>query len=292
MEGKLFFSKLQGAGNDFIIFNNINGEIPEEKISAMAKRLCTRMLSIGADGFLLVERAKRGGDMFVRVFNADGSESEMCGNGMRCIGRYAYEEGLAGNHITIETVAGAVEALRLDRRLYRIRLPDPSVVKEHCSINVNGKNYEYAYVELGNPGIPHIVIEEPSLTSAAANGADRSALRDLARTLRYHKNFPKGTNVNFFRIREADGPVTGVDLLSYERGVEDFTLACGTGSGSTALSLKLWGRIPGNTVHLFVPGGVLVIDLKGADNGPYELYLTGDTNYIARGEILDDDWKE
>ncbi|MFP3091068.1 diaminopimelate epimerase [Treponema sp. TIM-1] len=295
------FYKLQGAGNDFIIINNIKEKIPEEKIPGIAGRICTRKLSLGADGLLLIEAARHGGGggggvaaaVAVRVFNADGSESEMCGNGMRCVARYVFEEGLApkeaeaGGRIVIETMAGDIEALRLSRRRFRIRLQDPSVLEEGRSITVQGRTYRYTYVELGNPGIPHIVLDGIPWKDPSGTGEDFSpdTLRELARTLRFHPDFPKGTNVNFCRVREDNG----VDLLTYERGVEDFTLACGTGAGSAALALKCRGAAGGERVSLFAPGGLLLVEVVRKEDGGYGLFLTGDTNFVARGEILDDD---
>jgi diaminopimelate epimerase len=290
------FYKIQGAGNDFIIINNIEEKIPEEKIPVVAERVCTRKLSLGADGLLLVEAARHGGDIAVRVFNADGSESEMCGNGMRCVSRYVFEEdlppkraGSSDGRIVIETMAGDVEALRLSLRRFKIRLQSPSVLKEGCSVNVQGRTYRYTYVELGDPGIPHIVLHDipwkGTAVSEAGEDFSPDGLRRLARTLRFHPAFPRGTNVNFYRLRE-DGVA---DLLTYERGVEDFTLACGTGAGSTALALKHRGTVSGESVSLFAPGGLLVVEVLRKEDGGHVLFLTGDTNFVARGEILDDD---
>ncbi|GHU15323.1 diaminopimelate epimerase [Spirochaetia bacterium] len=276
----MVFCKMQGAGNDFIIINNIKQEIPREKFPEMAKRLCTRKLSIGADGLMVVEKPQRGGDIRMCLFNADGSEAEMCGNGARCISRYAYEEGIAREHITIETIAGEVAAERLSKRSYKIKLQRAGLIKEGHTVEVSGKKYEYTYIELGDPGVPHIVVEMPGLKDL-----DREELRVLGRQLRYHPDFPKGANVNFYQILDGNS----VLLLTYERGVEDFTLACGTGSGSTALSLKLQGKLSGDSLKLKVPGGLLIVDLKQAGEREYDLYLTGDTNIIAKGEILDED---
>ncbi|GHU69640.1 diaminopimelate epimerase [Spirochaetia bacterium] len=276
----MVFCKMQGAGNDFIIINNIKQEIPGEKFPEMAKRLCTRKLSIGADGLMVVEKPQKGGDIRVRLINADGTDAEMCGNGVRCIARYVNEEGIAGEHITIEAAAGDVEAERLSKRSYKIKLQRAGVVKEARTADVGGKKYAYTYIELGNPGIPHIVVEMPGLKDL-----DREELRVLGRKLRYHPDFPKGANVNFYQILDGNS----VLLLTYERGVEDFTLACGTGSGSTALSLKLQGKLSGDNLKLNVPGGLLIVDLKQAGEREYDLYLTGDTNIIAKGEILDED---
>ncbi|MDR3191554.1 MAG: diaminopimelate epimerase [Treponema sp.] len=287
------FYKLQGAGNDFIVVNNIKERIPEEKISAIAGRICTRKRSLGADGLLLVGAPRHGGDISVRVFNSDGSESEMCGNGMRCVARYAFEETLlpAGSgRIVIETMAGDIEAWRLSRRSFKIRLQSPSVLENGRSLSIQNRVLPYTYIELGNPGIPHIVLEEfpgkvPEPARSGGEDFSPEGLRELARTLRFHPDFPKGTNVNFWRLRE-DG---GADLLTYERGVEDFTLACGTGAGSTALALKHRGTINGERVSLFAPGGLLVVDVVPKEDAGYDLFLTGDTNFVARGEILDDD---
>jgi diaminopimelate epimerase len=282
------FYKVQGAGNDFIIINNIEEKIPPEKIPGIAKRICARKRSLGADGLLLVEAAQRGGDLAVRVFNADGSESEMCGNGMRCVARYALEEGSAGGpsggRVVIETAAGAIEALRLSRRSFKIRLQSPSVLETGRSVIVRGAAYRCTYIELGNPGIPHVVLEEAPAGLRQGGDFSPEGLRDLAQALRYHPVFPRGANVNFYRLREEGA----ADLLTYERGVEDFTLACGTGAGSTALSLKQRGIISGDSVRLFAPGGLLLVDIAQEDGG-YELFLTGDTNFVACGEILDDD---
>jgi diaminopimelate epimerase len=284
------FYKFQGAGNDFIIINNIEEKIPPEKIPGIAKRICARKRSLGADGLLLVEAAQRGGNLAVRVFNADGSESEMCGNGMRCAARYALEEGPAdgssggGGRVVIETAAGDIEAERLSRRSFKIRLQSPSVLETGRSVTVRGAAYRCTYIELGNPGIPHAVLEEAPEGPRQGGDFSPEGLRDLARALRRHPAFPKGANVNFYRLREE-----GADLLTYERGVEDFTLACGTGAGSTALSLKQRGIISGDSVSLFTPGGLLLVDIARGEGGGYELFLTGDTNFVARGEILDDD---
>ncbi|MDR2629991.1 MAG: diaminopimelate epimerase [Spirochaetaceae bacterium] len=292
------FYKFQGTGNDFIIINNIREKLPEEKISTIAKRICTRKLSLGADGLLLIEEAKHGGDIAVRVFNSDGSESEMCGNGMRCVSRYAFEEGMAGEpagsaggRIVIETMAGDIDAWRLSRRSFKIRLQSPSILEEGRSVGIQNRIVPYTYVELGNPGIPHIVLDEISWKdvdpAVPGLGEDFSpnGLRELARILRFHPDFPKGTNVNFCRLRE-DG---GADLLTYERGVEDFTFACGTGAGSAAFVLKRRGVVNGETVSLFAPGGLLVVEVVRKEANGYDLFLIGDTNFVARGEIFDDD---
>jgi diaminopimelate epimerase len=162
-------------------------------------------------------------------------------------------------------------------------------LEEGRSAEVQGRTYRYTYIELGNPGIPHIVLEgipwKDPVISGTGEDFSPDGLRKLAKALRVHPDFPKGTNVNFCRLRED----CGADLLTYERGVEDFTLACGTGAGSTALALKQRGAVSGEGVSLFAPGGLLFVEVVSKEDGGYDLFLTGDTNFVARGEFLDDD---
>ena len=116
------FWKMNGAGNDFIIINNIEEALPESAFPLIASKLCERHLSIGADGLMVVEKATCGGDYRMRFYNSDGSEGEMCGNGARCICRYGYEKGLAGEVQRVETISGTVTGWRLDKRSYRVKL--------------------------------------------------------------------------------------------------------------------------------------------------------------------------
>jgi diaminopimelate epimerase len=275
----MFFWKMQGAGNDFIILDGRKEQMPRD-MSALARRLCRRHLSIGADGIMLILPPEKGGHCGVKVINADGSEAEMCGNGVRCVARYAWEEGIPGDDILIESKAGLVEARRLSKRQYRVKLNAPSVIKENQTLEAGGKTWQYTCIELGDPGIPHIVLPYPGLREA-----DREALRHLGRELRYHPAFRKGTNVNFYDL--CDPAEADFSLLTYERGVEDFTLACGTGSGSTALALRLAGKA-GDRVRLAMGGGILQVELKPAGEG-YEIFLIGDTNIVAKGEVWDED---
>ena len=152
------FWKMNGAGNDFILINNLEEHLPEEKLPQLARCLCQRHLSIGADGLMVVDAPKAGGDYRMLFFNSDGSVGEMCGNGARCICRYGYEKGLAGEEQRVETTAGLVTGQRIDRRMYRIRLNDPTTVKLDYPVEVDGVRYACSYVELGDQGIPHAVV--------------------------------------------------------------------------------------------------------------------------------------
>lgn len=274
------FTKMQGAGNDFIIVNNMKLGMDPARFPAIAKRVCTPRLSLGGDALMVADHPQHGGDLRMRFYNADGTEGEMCGNGARCLARYAYEKGLAGESMTIETVAGDVPGWRLDKRLYKIKLNTPTVLKLDYPVEVDGVDYECSYVELGSPGLPHAVVRFPGL-------ADRSLdwMRPLGAALRSHPAFPKGANVNFYDLPE-EGPVV---IRTFERGVEDFTLACGTGSGSTAAVITLKGLTNQHPVHLSALGGRLQVELEHRDGAVTGLYLIGDTNMVADGELTDED---
>ena len=274
------FWKMNGAGNDFIILNNLEEHLPVDRLPLVARTLCERHLSIGADGLMVVDAPTQGGDYRMRFYNSDGSIGEMCGNGARCICRYGFENGLAGETQTVETTAGIVTGRRISPRLYRIRLNDPTTVRLDCPVEVDGITYACSYVELGDPGIPHAVVPYANLRQA-----DEHELRELGRAIRWNKTFPKGANVNFYEI-------VGEDLLferTFERGVEDFTYACGTGTGSVVTVLTLQGKVSGHGVQVDMTGGRLVIDAERIHSRIASLYLTGPTNVVCKGQVTDED---
>ena len=274
------FWKMNGAGNDFVVLNNLEEHLNVEDLPQVARTLCERHLSIGADGLMVVDAPDQGGDYKMRFYNADGSMGEMCGNGARCICRYGYENGLAGETQTIETTAGIVTGRRITSRLYKIRLNDPTTVRLDDPVEVDGIRYDCAYVELGSPGIPHAVVPYRDLKNA-----DENELRELGRKLRWHPAFPKGANVNFYEL-------TGEDTVyerTFERGVEDFTYACGTGTGSLVTVLTLQGKVSGHDVQVDMAGGRLIIDTVREGSAIRDLYLTGPTNLVAKGEVTDED---
>lgn len=274
------FWKMNGAGNDFVVLNNLEERLPVDALPGIARTLCERRMSIGADGLMVVDAPTQGGDYKMLFFNSDGSVGEMCGNGARCICRYGYENGLAGERQTVETTAGIVTGQRMDQRLYRIRLNDPTTVKLDCPVVVDGVQYACSYVELGNPGIPHAVVPYHDLKNA-----DENELRELGRAIRWYSAFPKGANVNFYEI-------TGEDRIferTFERGVEDFTYACGTGTGSLVTVLTLQGKVSGHGVKVDMTGGQLIIDAQRDHSRIASLYLTGPTNVVCKGEVTDED---
>lgn len=274
------FWKMNGAGNDFIILNNIEEKLDHNLFPAIARTLCHRHLSIGADGFMVVEAPQQGGDYRMLFYNSDGSVGEMCGNGARCICRYGYENGLAGEEQTVETDSGVVTGKRIDQRNYRIRLTDPTVIRLDYPVEAAGKPWPCSYIELGDPGLPHAVVPYPGLKDKTMD-----ELRTLGRSLRWHPAFPKGANVNFCDVTGPDQVVE----LTYERGVEDFTYACGTGTGSMVLALTLKGLVSGEDVVVTVPGGTLRVTVDREGTTVKSLWLTGPTNIVCTGEIRDEE---
>ena len=274
------FWKMNGAGNDFIVVDDRQDAIPDEKWPEIIRTVCERHMSIGADGFMVVKKPTYGGDYKMLFFNSDGSMGEMCGNGARCICRYGYENGLAGEVQKVETTAGLVTGWRVDRRLYRVRLNDPCNMRLDGKAEVDGATYDCAYVELGDPGIPHAAVPIENLKEY-----NTQALFQLGRKLRYYKDFPKGANVNFYEIIGPDH----VYERTYERGVEDFTYACGTGTGSVVTVLTLLGKVSGRSVRVDMTGGTLTFDVERESAGDVtDLFLTGPTNIVCKGEITDE----
>mgnify|MGYP000847180160 FL=1 len=266
------FTKMHGAGNDFVVINTIEENISLSSASCLARTLCSRRTGIGADGLMLVAPAEgRNADYRLLFYNSDGSLGEMCGNGARCIARYGYEHGLAGESQRIETTAGLVTGERISRTLYRIRLNDPSVIDLHRA----AEGCDCAYIELGDPGIPHAVLIKDDW-----DRVPEDELRTLGKRLRHSPAFPKGANVSFVKLIGVDE----VKAVTYERGVEDFTLACGTGCGSIVTALALKGLVSGKNVKISMPGGELFVSLEHDGETAHDVYLTGPTCVVFEGE--------
>ena len=247
---------MNGAGNDFMVMDARGGEYD---FSKLALELCKLT---GADGFMAVDCSGKA-DFRLHFYNADGSRGEMCGNGARCICRYAYDMGIAGAEMSVETDAGIVYGWRLSESQYRVQLNNPGI------IDLN-RRADAAYLELGNPGVPHSVTRIPGL-----DWEQKEALRDYARSLRYAPEFPKGANANLYDWLDSET----IRILTYERGVEDYTLACGTGSASTVVALWLRGQVPGKHLTVKNPGGDLAVTIVG-DTQVEALYLEGPTEVV------------
>ena len=256
---KVFY--MNGAGNDFMVMD-ARGQKPDYE--ALSRTLCAMT---GADGFMAIDFSEKA-DFKLHFYNSDGSRGEMCGNGARCVCRFACDNGIAGDTMTVETDAGLIFGQKLDESRYRVTLNNPSVLDLH-------RKGEVAYVELGNPGVPHAVMEYDGDLFA-----DAETLRPRMEALRHDPAFPKGANVDFYQWT---GPGQ-VRLLTFERGVEDFTLACGTGTGSVAAVVFLRGQLPEGHLTAFSRGGVLEASISGTDTFVSSILLEGPTEVV---KILD-----
>ena len=253
---------MNGAGNDFMVIDARGLTLDFEKL---ALEYCKMS---GADGFMAVDDSDKA-DFKLHFYNADGSRGEMCGNGARCICRFAYDMGIAGENMVVETDAGLVPGKRIDENEYVVQLNNPGVLDLHSKGDI-------AYVELGNPGVPHAVARyEGDLW------ADADCIWDHMRQLRHDSAFPKGANVNFYQsVGENE-----VRVLTFERGVEDYTLACGTGCGSIATTLWMSGNLPGGSLIAHNRGGTLTVTIGGSANAVTSIHLQGPTEVVKIYEI-------
>jgi diaminopimelate epimerase len=269
----LHFYKMNGAGNDFIVIDNRDLSIELEKETIAA--LCDRHRGIGADGLLAVEPAENGADFKFRYYNADGGEAEMCGNGARCFGRFTAHLGdEVPDRVTFETIAGTLAAEMVGENV-RIAMSEPKDLKLDTGVAIPGLD---AVIHSLNTGVPH----------AVAFIDDRGRFENLdvlnhGRAIRRHEFFaPAGTNANFVHVH-APGHIA---IRTYERGVEDETLACGTGMVACALIHHLLAGAP-SPVKVDVAGGdTLEIGFeKSGDRSFSHVTLTGPADFVFEGEI-------
>jgi len=262
------FWKMNGSGNDFIVIDNRDGRLDDHDLELIATRACRRRESVGADGVIFVVESNRY-DFGWRFFNADGGEVEMCGNGSRCVARFAFLRGIAGPKMTFETMAGPVSA-EVNDRIVRVQMPDPKGLSH--DINLEAKP-GWRTIDFINTGVPHVVV--------IADDPGRQPVVDYGRSIRYHDLFaPAGTNANFMAVTGPDC----IDVRTYERGVEDETLACGTGSIACALVSAARGLV-NSPVKVVTRGGEeLKIYFKETEGKFSEVWLEGGTaiSYKAR----------
>lgn len=264
----LRFTKMNGAGNDFILFDNRTGDIDLDR--NQIAQLCDRHRGIGADGVLLLEKPANRADFRMRYFNADGGEAEMCGNGARCFARFANKVGGQKAKISFETPAGVIAA-ELKNDLVTLRMTDPTDLRLNVDLPGAAENKTVHFV---NSGVPHVVI-------AVAKIDDADVLREGA-TIRNHKMFsPNGTNVNFVEKR---GP-NKIAIRTYERGVEDETLACGTGIVASALIFAASEGCEGPVAVLARGGDELQVSFERIQNQFRNVTLTGPAEFVFEGTI-------
>ncbi len=263
------FCKMSGAGNDFIIIDHRKPLIPGERMAEFARLACRRKFSVGADGLFLIEPSDCA-DFKWRFFNADGSEAAMCGNGARCVARFAYMHGIAAARMRFETQAGLIDATVADTQV-TITMTPPHSFRLDQMVEAAGRQFIVHGVDTG---VPHIVIfvEEVDAVDVVA----------LGRLLRHDAVFaPAGTNVNFVGRIES-----GFRIRTYERGVEDETLACGTGVVAGALIAAAKGMTD-SPVKMVTSGGVpLTVHYSGdRGKGAEQVLLKGPAHLLYRGEL-------
>ena len=248
---------MNGAGNDFMVMDARGQNLD---FASLAVKLCQKT---GADGFMAIDSSEIA-DFRLHFYNSDGTRGEMCGNGARCICRYAFELGLVGEKMTVQTDAGLVLGQRISENIYRVGLNLPSVMDLNRLSNA-------AYVELGDPGVPHSVTEIPGLT-----WEQRDELREFAKNMRHNPAFPKGANANLYTWLDE----STIRILTFERGVEDYTLACGTGSASTAVTLWKMGKVPAGQLTVKNPGSDLKVTIENRGDAITALWLEGPTEIV------------
>jgi len=274
------FIKMQGTGNDFVVVDGVSEQVDLDIIVPYANRICDRRFGIGSDGLIFV-LPSRIADFRMRMFNPDGSEAEMCGNGTRCVARFVYDHGLTdATSISLETLAGvkamrlyvrgrSVEAVRVDmgapslrRSEIPMRGPDSDQVVDE-TIRVAGRKLRVTAVSMGNP---HAVLFDV--------GADMTTVTSLGPLIEKHPRFPRRTNVQFAEVLSN----TEVVLRTWERGA-GVTLGCGTGACATVVAGALSGRLNRRvTVHLL--GGDLLVEWTGTNT----VLMTGPAEEVFQGE--------
>ncbi len=266
MEG-IEFWKMSGSGNDFIIIDNRDGKVKEQEMSFLVERSCRRRESVGADGVIFVTRSDQYNFAW-RFFNADGGEAEMCGNGGRCVSRFAYLKGIAGSEMTFATLAGPISSI-VNGRTVKVHMPRPTGLALDAGIESQEGWLNAGFI---NTGVPHVVVE--------VNGLSDHPVVEQGRIVRYHERFaPEGTNANFMKVVGNNS----LEIRTYERGVEDETLACGTGAMAGALVASAREMVK-SPVGVRTRGGeTLTFYFEKEGDSVKEVWMEGNTNIVYAG---------
>ncbi len=264
----LKFWKMSGSGNDFILVDNRNEAVAEKDMGRLAGRACRRRESVGADGMIFIVPSLKY-DFDWKFFNADGGEAEMCGNGSRCAARFAFLNKIAESKMTFGTLAGPVSA-EVAGRIVKVLMPAPFGLKTDLDIPLeNG----WSSISFINTGVPHTVVQ--------VDGVNDIPVFEHGRMLRYHPLFaPAGTNANFMSVESPDY----IHVRTYERGVENETMACGTGSIASVLTAKAKGLVS-SPVRVGTRGGEELKVYFTEDHGTFrDVYLEGNTSIVYVAE--------
>jgi len=262
------FYKMQGSGNDFILFDNRSLRLPISSMQRWAQKLCARAFSIGSDGLIFIDHPPVGSslDYIWHFYNADGSRAEMCGNGSRCVAKLAYKLGIAGESQTFGTDAGPIRATILPEiNEVKVQLTKPSEEQLHLTITKDsGEEMDVHFI---NTGVPHAVL--------FANDVKKVDVAQMGKSIRYNTQFaPAGTNVNFVQIQDREH----ILLRTYERGVENETYACGTGASASVYIAHALGKCSEHVAVTTTGGESLTVHLENSDvflQGHAQLVYTG-----------------
>ncbi|OGV35790.1 MAG: diaminopimelate epimerase [Lentisphaerae bacterium GWF2_45_14] len=266
---KLEFTKMNGAGNDFIIACDNDRVWPSD--SAFVKKICSRTRGVGADGLILLRDDKASGLIELKIFNRDGSEAEMCGNGLRCSTIFAFRQMGAGAKMSFSTAAGKLGTEVGEKNKATIEIP---LLFDFSELNIDGTRLFY-----GNTGVPHAVVPVENLEAVDVAGQGR--------LLRNHDAFkPAGTNVDFILV---DDSSSCAHIRTYERGVEAETSACGTGAAAVAVCLFKFFKKEGPCEIITTENDVLGVELIARDNIVSRIKLSGNALEVFRGKINTDD---
>jgi diaminopimelate epimerase len=264
----LRFIKMNGAGNDFVMLDNRAGDI--QLTPAQVATICDRHRGVGADGILLLEKSANGADFRMRYYNSDGGEAEMCGNGARCFARFANKVAQARDNVSFETPAGVIRA-ELHDELVTLHMSDPKDLRLNVSLQVDGKKKTVHFI---NSGVPHVVVPVAKIDSVD--------VRSEGASIRRHEMFsPAGANANFMEKRGANK----IAIRTYERGVENETLACGTGVVASALIFAATENAAGPIGVLVRGGNELQVGFKRRGDQFQEVTLTGPADFVFEGTI-------
>jgi diaminopimelate epimerase len=267
------FYKISAAGNDFILIDNRKNILPAD-VSALAAQMCNRKFAVGADGLIALENSSAA-DFRMKFFNSDGSEAEMCGNGARSLARFAFKIGAAGKKMAFETGAGLVSAEILKEDV-RIQLSTPKDIRLDFVLKVDKREFNASFI---NTGVPHTVIY--------VNDIEKADVVNIGRAVRYHREFaPAGTNVNFVQVKDRQTLL----VRTYERGVEDETLACGTGVTASAVVSGIKGLVTSPASCVTRGGYKLIVSYKLNDSGDLispvdNVFLEGPADIAFSGEM-------
>lgn len=272
---KIPFTKMSGAGNDFVIVDN-RREILKENPSTFAQVISERRRGIGSDGVLILEESPKA-DFLMKYYNADGSFGGFCGNGGRCVARYAFLHGITSSRPAFEALGHLYHA-EVEESRVRLEMMDPKDEKLRVALQCNGKALILHQL---NTGAPHVVLfldENPQLGSTGLSSID---VQKLGREIRYNPYFAEGTNVNFAAVNDD----CSLRVRTYEKGVEGETLACGTGSVASAL---IANRVKGFRSPIkIIPMSKepLTVRFVKEKDSYTEVYLEGNAEIVFSGEL-------